>query len=660
MIVLTLFSVVLFFQGNKPNLIPGKLLADDPGKEDEFGNSVAIGEDILAIGAPEEDGGPGDPIFNAGAVYLYEKDPENGDQWIFFKKLMVTEDQDVDYFGTTVMFSEDLLFVGAPRHGVGGKVFIYAKDEGGADNWGQIQVIGPENPEAFDSFGGHLAISGNTLVVGASGDDEAGISAGAVYIFERDLVEPGIWSFVLKLTAPSPQSYAGFSVAAIDGDTLVVGVSQQDYGGFTDSGIAYIFYRDEGGPNAWGMVDLIKAEDAHWEDEFGYAVAIKGDTISVGVPGEDGGPLDPLSNTGAVMLFLRDLGGPDNWGQYKVLYSGDATEDDRLGNALYMDGTALLVGAPVKDGLGFAAEDAGAAYIFEKDFGGPANWGQSTILTAIDYENQDYFGNATAIYQDTILVGAKYDDGPPEMYLSNAGAAYYFDYIKVAEKIFVPRISNCIIYHQDDFSNPNSGWPQVDTGEVLYEYLDKEYRVLVRPPFALAGAHPGLVFSDYLVSIQVRNINNVNGSYGLLFSQVADWSGFYTFEIDKFKHFEIWLWDGSWALLEEGTAPSLKSGGMSNTLAVERFGPSIRAYANNVEIASLEHPEFTGMLRMGVWVTGGSNENLDVRFDNFKLEPVGCGWSNGAPIDSIDSSIQPPGGPTGPNHLELSIPRRDE
>jgi hypothetical protein len=50
-------------------------------------------------------------------------------------------------------------------------------------------------------------------------------------------------------------------------------------------------------------------------DEFGHAVALSGDALVVGAPVESSGPGDPLEASGAVYVFERNLGGPDNWGQ---------------------------------------------------------------------------------------------------------------------------------------------------------------------------------------------------------------------------------------------------------------------------------------------------------------------------------------------------------
>jgi hypothetical protein len=166
-----------------------------------------------------------------------------------------------------------------------------------------------------------------------------------------------------------------------------------------------------------------------------------------------------------------------------------------------------------------------------------------------------------------------------------------------------------------------------------------EYRVLLKQAFAIGGAYPGLSFSDYNVSVDVRNPTNRVGTYGLLFGQVTGWSGFYTFEIDNDQHYEIWRYDNGWTLLAQGTSPDLKPGTATNRLAIQRNGSGIHAYANGVLIQTLTDNTFQGSLHVGVWVTGSSDANLDIRYDNYLVEPIGCGPSSSA-VGTVPNGLE--------------------
>ena len=80
-------------------------------------------------------------------------------------------------------------------------------------------------------------------------------------------------------------------------------------------------------------------------------------------------------------------------------------------------------------------------------------------------------------------------------------------------------------------SHSTSGWPVSDDGNRSYEYLNNEYRILVRNTDWWAGGRPGFKASDYILTVDVRNATGNFGSYGLLFGLSDDWSQYYSFEI---------------------------------------------------------------------------------------------------------------------------------
>jgi hypothetical protein len=225
--------------------------------------------------------------------------------------------------------------------------------------------------------------------------------------------------------------------------------------------------------------------------------------------------------------------------------------------------------------------------------------------------------------------------------------------------LHVPIVTRCEFLYFDDFSNPNSGWPEADFGSTLFEYRNGEYRLLLRNTFWFAAASPGETFTDYLLTTDVRIITNKPGNYGLIFGLFPDFSGFYTFEIDNAKNYYVWRWDGAWALLDSGTSNALNAGLASNTLAVERNGTSIQAFANGELVTSLSSSTFMGSLYFGVVANNASQPDLDVRYDNFTVEPIGCGLSasapSGAPLDP-DHGI---GDKSAPTWLEVELPLRE-
>ena len=177
----------------------------------------------------------------------------------------------------------------------------------------------------------------------------------------------------------------------------------------------------------WGQVVKLTASDAQAFDEFGMAVAVDGDTVAVGAWHEDGGPGDPLEDAGAVYMFERDEGGPGNWGQADRLTAADAQAGDLFGIAAAIAGDQLVIGAAAEDGgPGDPFSEAGAAYLFESDQAGSGKWDEVARLSSGDAAPSDFFGTDVAIRAGLILVGVYLEDGGPGDPVTDAGAAYLF------------------------------------------------------------------------------------------------------------------------------------------------------------------------------------------------------------------------------------------
>ncbi len=112
------------------------------------------------------------------------------------------------------------------------------------------------------------------------------------------------------------------------------------------------------------------------------------------------------TNTGAAYLFEKDYGGSDNWGERKILIASDGATEDLFGKGVSISATHAMVGASKADGT---APDCGAPYIFERDQGGANNWGQSAKLTASDGAVNDIYSHDVSLSDDFALIGASRD-----------------------------------------------------------------------------------------------------------------------------------------------------------------------------------------------------------------------------------------------------------
>jgi len=416
------------------------LRAPDFQEYDGFGISVAIEGDIIVVGANREDGGPGNPILNAGAAYVFQRSYDGvGSPWMDVTSLHALDAQVNDAFGSSVAISGNTIVVGAIFEDGGpgdpvpdaGAAYVFNRNLGGADAWGQIRTLRASTPQVEGLFGS-VAIDGETLVVGAENEQVDSIQgAGGVYIYT---LQAGWESNELPLPSGS-QPGDRFGSVALSGDTLVIGAPDKDGGegdSLPDTGAAYVYYRSQNGLKPWQDVAVLRASDAQANDHFGTAVAIDGERIVVGAPGEDGGAGDPAPDAGAAYVFERNQGGADVWGQTVLLRASDAQSGDGFGSSVAVKANTIIVGAPGEDGSGDLAPDAGKIYVFE--FTTPSagvsifDWGQVDLITASDGQAGDQFGYAVGLSENTLAVGAPGEDGGAGDPTSNAGAVYIFEF----------------------------------------------------------------------------------------------------------------------------------------------------------------------------------------------------------------------------------------
>ena len=158
---------------------------------------------------------------------------------------------------------------------------------------GEQAKLTASDAAAGDRFGLSVSIEGDTAVIGAHFDDDAGSLSGSAYVFVRSA---GIWSQQAKLTAGDAAAGDRFGVSvSIEGDTVVVGAFLDGDAGFA-SGSAYVFVRSG---TSWTQQAKLTASDAAIEDQFGFSVSIEGDTAVVGAFADD----DAGSFSGSAYVF---------------------------------------------------------------------------------------------------------------------------------------------------------------------------------------------------------------------------------------------------------------------------------------------------------------------------------------------------------------------
>ena len=355
--------------------------ASNPEAVDGFGDALALDGATLVVGAPFEDGAEaginvtqGNGAANAGAVYAFTR---TGDTWQQDAYIKPSNTDALDWFGTSVALSSDLLVVGAPGEDSGatgvdgdesddsvaesGAVYVLSRATGA---WAHASYLKALNPSEQDRFGAAVAVSGATLVVGAPREsssgfgsdadpaDEGAVDSGAVYVFERGAAG---WEQTAYLKASNTGAGDGFGGhLALDGDVLAVAATGEDGSSpnsdgvttndsATDSGAVYVFERSGG---EWVQQAYLKSEYPDTDEYFGFGVAVRGDAVVVGVLGDAGTLTSPASArmpySGAAYVFRRSI---DGWSRESRMKAPNAEANDRYGRSVALSDEFLAVGA---------------------------------------------------------------------------------------------------------------------------------------------------------------------------------------------------------------------------------------------------------------------------------------------------------------------------
>lgn len=327
-----------------------------------------------------------------------------------------------------------------------GAVYIFTRT---GNVWAQQAYIKASNAEANDLFGFNLSLSGdgNTLAVGAINEDSnavgingnqadnSAINSGAVYVFTRT---GNVWTQQAYIKASNSDSGDQFGrniSCSSDGNTLAVGVFNEDSnavginGNQTDnsetgSGAVYIFTRTG---NVWTQQAYIKASNTDLADGFGNAVSLSnsGNTLGVGAINENSNAVgvdgdqnnNTATNSGAVYIFTRTS---NVWTQQAYIKASNTDSDDQFGRNIFIsgDGSTLLASAPYEDSnstginggqLDNSSIDSGAVYVFS--YTGVV-WAQQAYIKASNTDAGDQFGwnVSSSDNGDRIAIGAYNED----------------------------------------------------------------------------------------------------------------------------------------------------------------------------------------------------------------------------------------------------------
>jgi len=360
-----------------------QILGSDPTAHDVFGSAVDVDGDYAVVGAPQEDVGHE----NDGAVYVYKR---IGTTWTLEKRLTSPNAHAFGRFGLSVAIEGNTVVVGTDENALAagsGAAYVFTRDHFG---WAHRQQLLPAGGTAHDHFGSSVAISGDTIVVGAFNDDADGDEAGSAYVF-RGVGD--VWTQEARLQATDAEDWLLFgSDVDLQGDRAVIGAPAR----FDEpvTGRAYVFDRVG---TLWTQTARIA--DAGVGDRFGASVALDASTLVVGADYESSATFD---HVGAVYVF--ELLGT-SWTRTARLLSAAPQELRRMGSDVAVQGDTMMV------------SERAHIDVYVRTGSGWTHLVQLTVTDAHD----SFLGNAIAFDGITLIGGAySYDHGDED----SAGAAY--------------------------------------------------------------------------------------------------------------------------------------------------------------------------------------------------------------------------------------------
>jgi hypothetical protein len=407
-----------------PVIQMAKLLASDGTADVYFGGSVAVSGDTVVAGAVFDDIGANG---SQGSVYVFVKPAGGWANMTETAKLTASDGAAGDNLGGSVAINGDTVVAGARRSDIGGDIdqgaaYIFVKPAGGWADMTQTAKLTASDGAANDYFGSSVTISGDTVVVGADFNDVGpNADQGAAYVFVKPAGGWADMTQTAKLTTSDGAAEDSFGCSvAVSGDTMVVGAEFADFGAIENQGLAYVFMKPAGGWADMTQTCILRPLHGAAEDYFGSSISVNGDTVVVGAYGEDVGANELQ---GSAYVFVKPAGGwpTISTTQTAKLMAFDGAAFDWFGTSVAVSGDTVVVGAGDKKVGSNAAQ--GSAYVFVKPARGWANMTQAAKLTATDGAAEDKFGIFVAISGDTVVVGARSDVVSAN---TNQGSAYVF------------------------------------------------------------------------------------------------------------------------------------------------------------------------------------------------------------------------------------------
>lgn len=371
-----------------------QLYASDGNKWDDFGASVSLSGDWAIIGAPRA--GKGIPhLVCTGAAYIFHRNRGGKNKWGQVAKLKAPVNENSYQFGRSVAIDGDLAAANATDG-----IYIFGRNKGGSNKWGLIQILKIENTSTYES----VCISGEDILV----DDRS-----CALIYSRCSGARDHWRLSARFK-PQPPTRPNIVVhsIAMDDDYAIIGYGYYPYESSSRIRV-FVYNRNAGGLNKWGMVAELVPPDAPGKNEFGYAVAIEDNIALVGAHSD----FEKESHRGAVYFYKRSPSSKNSWAFIDKFYASDynlclfgmnISIDNKLSliegyeYAYIFNLASPVVKTPTATDitcdsaiLGAIVTNRGSYHVSERG----AVWSTSTNPTIEDHEGRAQTSGGTGVYK---------------------------------------------------------------------------------------------------------------------------------------------------------------------------------------------------------------------------------------------------------------------
>ncbi len=373
-----------------------KLIAQDGIASSWYGQSVAVSGNTAVVGAYNARVANND---GQGAAYVYIR---NGSQWEFQQKLTANDGAFNDIFGISVAIDGDTIIVGASHDNnqingfFHGSAYIFQRI---GTVWTQQQKLLPADPSNQKEFGFSVAIFGNTVFVSAQNDNNN--FRWVSYVFERSGTT---WTQKQKLSASDDQPANGFGFGMVLQENIAfLGATNS---GNLGQGQVYVFTKQN---NVWLESQILRANDGLESDYFGAGLTACGNMLIVGAGGDD---VEGINNRGSIYIFERN---GNTWSQQTQIYNPHMISNENFGGSIACSDNMILASAS------FANSDRGTVYVFERV---GTSWSERGEISAENEEVGRRFGTDVALSNGNIIIGAPQDVIGSNV---NQGSAYLFN-----------------------------------------------------------------------------------------------------------------------------------------------------------------------------------------------------------------------------------------